>query len=103
MQINLEAAGATFWTALHAGAGLRIFQAFARSIQAPKEGAGGMYRFLFAFVQNLADNQDRKDERRPLTGQTQESVKATQTDSSGTVLASSTSTTATIPNESNKE
>lgn len=57
--------GPMFDTLVHAGLGLRVFQAFARSIQPPKEGAMGLYRFFFGFVQALADNKDREAEVKP--------------------------------------
>lgn len=65
MPIDTHTFGPAFETILHAGIGLRLFQAFARAIEAPKVGNGGFYRFIYAVTQDLADNKDRLYERRP--------------------------------------
>ena len=44
---------------MNAGLGLRLFQAFARSIPSPLPDSHRWYLFFFTFVQNLADNKDR--------------------------------------------
>lgn len=44
---------------INAGLGLRLFQAFSRSIPQPDPQSTKAYLFFFTFVQNLADNKDR--------------------------------------------
>ena len=44
---------------VNAGLGLRLFQAFARSIPDPTPTSYRFYIFFFRFAQNLADNKDR--------------------------------------------
>lgn len=59
----LDILGPTFETLVHAGLGLRVFQAFARALPPPSEKSGGWYRFWFNFIQYLADNQERQYDR----------------------------------------
>lgn len=44
---------------VNAGLGLRLFQAFSRSIPTPQPTSPRIYLFFFNFIQNLADNKDR--------------------------------------------
>ena len=52
---------------VNAGLGLRLFQAFARSIPSPLPTSNRFYLFFFNFVQNLADNKDRVLPDKPKT------------------------------------
>jgi len=47
---------------INAGLGLRLFQAFSRSIPEPTPTSYRAYIFFFHFIQNLADNKDRISE-----------------------------------------
>jgi hypothetical protein len=48
-----------FDTLINAGLGLRLFQAFARSLLCPAPNSTRAYQFFFRLIQNLADNKDR--------------------------------------------
>lgn len=75
------------------GMGLRLFQAIARSLQAPKEDSSGLYKFLYSFVQNMADNKDRLGETIPADGKLQTTLNLSRIDSTGATTSEITKKT----------